>query len=86
MRRPTADGGDGVVCDRCGADLGNGSAYDAVSVAGLDADAEHVTLHFGLPDRRCGCASRVFTARATAWRVEHGGGAVTWMSGPPAVQ
>lgn len=63
---------DGTRCDRCGADLGNGSVAEAVTLSALavlEERQEVRNLHLGLA-HRCGCAGRVLTRAALAHYVE----------------
>lgn len=77
------------VCDRCGADLGNGSITEAVVINALaDRDGQPLVhnLHLGLA-HRCGCAGRVLTKAALAHRTELDGPLqlVTITPAPPPV-
>lgn len=56
-------------CDRCGADVGNGSVAEAVVLSTLGDDGLVRNLHLGLA-HRCGCARRVLTRKALAHYVE----------------
>lgn len=47
-------------CDRCGADLGNGSLTECVVVTVLNTEQAVENLHLGLA-QRCGCAAKVLT-------------------------
>ena len=58
-----------ATCDRCGADLGNGSLTECVAIMMqvlIGADYDSRVLHLGL-DHRCGCASQVLTKSALAF-------------------
>jgi hypothetical protein len=55
------------VCDSCGADVGNGSVVDAVTIHGMSEEGQPVTLAFGT---RCGCVTRRLTRAALRWRQE----------------
>lgn len=53
-----------VVCDSCGADLGNGSVMAAAALNVLTVSGQPVTLHLGLA---C-CTLLRETVTAAAWR------------------
>ena len=56
-------------CDRCGADLGNGSLTECVAVltqALVAGVYDSRVLHLGL-EHRCGCASKVLTGPSLAF-------------------
>ena len=57
------------VCDRCGADIGNGDITHAIVVGDLDPDREGLVrnLHFC---RENGCAGKVLSARNMAAYLE----------------
>lgn len=58
----SSNGTDGYVCDRCGADVGNGSVMLAAVVSVLDDQGRVLNFHLCLAN----CASRVLTKAALA--------------------
>ena len=59
-----------LVCDRCGGPVYGGGVTEAVSVTLLDDNNQVQTLLYCLTkdDQHDGCATRIFTAKATAHR------------------